>query len=293
MKKTIVVLSALALVTGCAVKPPKAHHYISNNEPIIVKENSSSALVSLYESNAVGVRDLTQAEFSKNEKDVERLATVSAQRDGFNRAAYEAGGIGLGLAAGLSLNTVLGYGAVTSIFSDDRPDNYVFAWDFDSGIKLFSPSGVDVESLEASIKKSMDDALILFEELLPIGGEFKTITNPKGTMTKAFGRKDISMIELEYFTHVFHSNEKIPGGSPALAMISSHRCTNGDAQCSVSVELRGRKSEKLPMAITVAQLIATNLKEDQFVYFPPDKSLYRLPMIIRGGTGEIEYLVEK
>src|SRR5690554_5069637 len=157
-------------MAGCAVKPPKAHHYISNNEQIVVKENSSSALVSLYESSAVGVRDLTQAEFSKNKKDVERLAVVSGSRGGLNRVAYEAGGIGLGLAAGLSLNTVLGYGAVTSIFSDDRPDNYLFAWDFDSGIKLFSSSGVSVEELESAINKGMEDSLVLFEELLPVGG---------------------------------------------------------------------------------------------------------------------------
>src|SRR5690554_3398799 len=280
-------------MAGCAVKPPKAHHYISNNEQIVVKENSSSALVSLYESSAVGVRDLTQAEFHKNEKDVERLAVVSGSRDGLNRATYEAGGIGLGLAAGLSLNSVLGYGAVTSIFSDDRPDNYDFAWDFDSGIKLFSPSGVNVEDLEFAIKKGTEDSLFLFEELFPLGGEHKTVIKPKGTMAKAYGRKDVSMVELNYFMFLILLNEKLKDGSPAMLISSSHRCSIDDKQCQVSMEIRGRSFERLPMAITVAQLISTNLKEDQFIYFPPDKSLYRLPMIIRGGTGEIEYLVEK
>ena len=72
----------------------------------------------------------------------------------------------------------------------------------------------------------------------------------------------------------------------------SHKCVSGDKECIVYF-IFNKGYELLPMHTVVARLVALELNEGSFIYLPPNKAIYRLPMIIRGGTGEIEYLVEK
>src|SRR5690554_146548 len=126
MKRILILLNVLSTV-GCAFEQPNVDITVLNDSDIHITNNSSEALKKLDSYRAKGVRDLTLSEFKKTKKDRVLFEKEVAYSDSFNRAAYEAGGVGLGLAAGLSTGSVLGYAALTSIFTDKRPDNYDFA----------------------------------------------------------------------------------------------------------------------------------------------------------------------
>src|SRR5690554_5529508 len=123
MKNLALIALVLALI-GCTTTPPKVHTPVTNMDDIVLTEHSSEPLKLLASMQAVGVRDLTPKEFKRTARDRNKFTENVGAQDGFNRLAYEAGGVGLSLAAGLSVGSVLGFGALTSFTSDDTPSNY-------------------------------------------------------------------------------------------------------------------------------------------------------------------------
>ena len=294
------VLSALVLMTGCAVKPPKAGVVVLNKDPVYITENSSNALLSLHASKASGVRDLTIEEYSKYKKDREHLESNVGSREGLNRTAYEAGGIGIGLAAGLSLGAVLSYGALTALVSDDSPDNYVFAWDFDGRLKVYSASGnVDQSLVHAAIISAVEKSIDVYSSVFPNGQDLVVEESKDGFekhKISLFNKRtayDKSHKKIKHeintiYLKVFYSSL----GKREVRVSAQSHCSGLSQNCELTVFF-GEVGKAHTLTTSVVRFIAYNLPADYFIYLPPDKSLYRLPMIIRGGTGEIEYLVEK
>lgn len=288
MKKIIAVL-VLVLVAGCAAKPPKADSLFVDYD-VVLKENSSEGLRLLELAKVKGVRDLTKEEFDKNKDDIEKMDAIVKPRGDINRLAYEAGGVGLGLAAGLSTGAVLGYGALTSLLADDRPDNYFFAWDFNSEIKIVNLNGVKHSDLLASAHNVANKADDLFGDFFKgdYDGDYIVKENIKGPnqYLERRGRKYRT-----YHFEIYYYAEPITRADKRTLSIMSF-CDDGNVACIMAFSV-AHKGKKTVLTTKLAQAFAKDLPDDYSLYLSPHKPFYRLPMIIRGGTGEIEYLVEK
>ena len=161
--------------------PPKTHTPVTQNARIILNDYSSEPLKLMDSVGATGVRDLTVKEFKRTAKDREKFEKNIGSNEGFNRAAYEAGGIGLGLSGGIGLGSVLGFAALTSLTADDSPDNYVFAWDFDGKARVYNQQGlVDYELLNTAIKKGLEDFTEIYPEIFQQVREYRFTEKPEG-----------------------------------------------------------------------------------------------------------------
>ncbi|MFY9178613.1 MAG: hypothetical protein WAO12_02400 [Venatoribacter sp.] len=294
MKKLILITALLSLV-GCAATPPKASVIVNNDSDIVISTNSSEALKELNALGFKGVRDLTSSEFKRNKKDADLFEKYTGSKDGFNRLAYEAGGVGLGLAAGLSMGTVLGYGALTALTADDRPDNYHFAWDFDGRIMVVSKKGkVDDNKLNDAIFNVLEQLPSIYPSIFTKDARDMDGRNANGLSERIkrseYNNKRKIKVVVEpvpYFFGVRYAKTH--------AVFARSYCSPSVDKCEVLMNFADvrKVGSQLAQSNLLLRLVATELDEDHFVYLPPGKSMYRLPMIIRGGTGEIEYLVEK
>lgn len=297
MKKIFILLALLSMV-GCASAPPKIGVVVLNDDDIRITDKSSEALKVLNSYGAKGVRDLTALEFKKTKKDIELFEKEVAYTESFNRAIYEAGGVGLGLAAGLSASSVLGYGALTTIFADNRPDNYDFAWDFEGKVKVYSDDGVvDFDEISSAYVAAHNSSIKLLAEYLGKGSEVLDVKIAQDGFEKELGafnlrrvynnKRKAVRVEIDtVYLKTFYSadNQKGFGGRSY--------CGGGVNGCEITTDFFGF-SNMHAMTTPIFRLIAIELGEKYTLYMPPNKSIYRVPLIIRGGTGEIEYLVEK
>src|SRR5690554_2243428 len=303
MKKLILITALLSLV-GCAATPPKASVIVNNDSDIIISNNSSEALKELNSLGFKGVRDLTSSEFNRNKKDADLFEKSTGSKEGFNRLAYEAGGVGLGLAAGLSMGTVLGYGALTALTADDRPENYSFAWDFDGRIMVASKSGqVDSEKLHSAIISVMESLYEIYPDMFSEETDLTIQQSADGLeqqyKREVYNKKNKIKLEQEPVAFQRVSKRGTLNGKvvkPYTATTQSF-CSDNLKECEIVVNVynfsKGQSGMRLPQSNLILRLISAKLNEEHLLYLPLNKALYRLPMIVRGGTGEIEYLVEK
>lgn len=279
MKKITTLAMALLFLVGCSSNPPKIGIIINKDTPIELSEKSSEAMKILNDFGEVGVRDLTREEFEQHQADIEKFNALIGEQQKFNRLAYEAGGIGLGLAAGLSGGLVLGYAAVTTIFSNDLPDNYDFAWDFNTTPKVYSRSGVDNSVLLGASKQAVAELALELEFSDKLDGlSFDIQTNE----SKERGKLSPSLSATAFKKANEHKNKVTALGF----------CFDTEKKCHYDAGVIVSGKSTVLGAILVSK-IAANLPDDYYFYLPPNKSLNRLPMLIHGGTGEIEYLAEK
>lgn len=306
MKKITVIMLSVLFLAGCASTPPKAAIMVMNDSATEISDSSSSALLDLKEAGVNGVRDLTKVEFNEWKKDIDNFESFSGSRTGFNRLAYEAGGVGIGMAAGIGMGTLLGYGAITSMTADDRPDNYMFSWDFDGRV-LVLRKGASVENnhVNAAILRVIEKAPNDFPKEFPVGSITRNLladsAAPRKLATESYNAKKKKVrrvypsLALDYLLNT--PTNLTPGHLFKLEMSSFCEPESSSEFCEIRVSfldtMRPYGQMSIPQTNTIFRLIASELDEDYFIYLPPNKAIYRLPMIIRGGTGEIEYLVEK
>lgn len=303
MRRILSVLCLSALV-GCTTTPPKVHTPVTSQYEIELTETSSEPLKLLASMQAVGVRDLTPKEFKRTLRDREKFEKNVGGQEGFNRAAYEAGGVGLGLAAGLSVGSVLGFAALTSFAADDTPDNYVFAWDFDGKARVYSKQGkVDNEVLIKAFETGLADFVASYPDLFQLVTEPTVISNLDGSLPKVDSRGRVfktyvynekrkrRSVEADTIYYRIGNSARRPKSRTIYSGINSY-CSGDTNGCEIKAIVNDI-NKPMPIVTNLYRLIAANLPDDYVIYLPPDQGVYRIPMVAYGGSGAIEFLVDK
>lgn len=273
MKIKIATLAVVSLLlAACSSSPPKVGMQFTPEYAVVVSDKSSDALKDVAAIGAIGIRDLTQKEFSSVEADVKRMSKVINPRGGTG-LGYEVGTGALAYMGGVSLSSVVGLGLASSLFSDGRPDNYKFAADYYSRPFVYAKNGVDVDVL----RKAQE---IAYKTLS------KEIYNHYGIKTEP---PEPTVYASDKSYGLYLSVKTKNGG---LNVQLSDMCKNGDSSCIVDhgIMLSNKRSH---LETIMAFEVAVNLPEGYFIYLPPNRSYSRLPMIVSGGSAEVRYLVEK
>lgn len=269
MLNKFLVLPLVALLAACSSSPPKVgSDVIVENKPVL-SNSSSEALKDIASLGALGVRDLTVKEFQSVRSDADRFGKIASTRKGVG-AGYHVGTGALALLGGMSLGDVLGVGLASAMFTDSRPDNYDFAKDFSSTSRAFSLGGVDRDVL-LNAKKSSIEAMM--PEIL-----------------KALSLN--SSYEIEHFSNASSGLEGYRAKAGNLVVAYFLNCTDAPKSCRSSVAMyRAGNGAVLENALILD--MASRLPESYLLYMAPNRSVYRLPMIVSGGSAEVRYLVEK
>lgn len=279
MLKRIVTLVFIASLAACAYPPKVGKKIIVDTVPVITS-SSSEALKDVAALGAVGMRDITAKEYRSVKADVARMDKLVAARTGGVGAGYHVGTGALAVAGGMSLDSVLGIGLISALFEDKRPDNYMFAKDFHYLPSIYSVSRIDIDVLREAHKQS-------FDALAPVMIDFFSLDiqppqAKEGAHTSVYG---------DYYSYSYF-NRTAKGVYTYFGF--SDYCKEGDQKCRIGyTSAHSTTLSPTSFETLMALEVASRLPEGYFIYMPPNRSFYRLPMIISGGTAEVRYLVVK
>lgn len=273
MKKTVLVLLALALLSGCAGK-------VQQIGEIDLQPNSSQGLIDLQRAGATGVRDLTQKEFHKYRRDRrdfdeanEQLRQASINRAG-NRALRE--GL-MGAALGFSFFGSAATGYFSSLGSEK---SYPFTKEYLAGNYIFSMDR-EIDRFEL-----FDRAEDLFNRMNADLQNPAIGLVPNGDPTTWYGDSDYKVVERS--TAVSAAFRQSFEGKKWLQI--SIYCRY-EYKCAVGV-WTGLGNYALP-SMPVLLDFMEGLPGHYVLFVRPYLGEKRLPLVIYGGSTEYHYLVEQ
>ncbi|WP_162299739.1 glycine zipper family protein [Marinospirillum perlucidum] len=280
-KKGISILFVGILLTGCASKE------------IVITENSSDELRLLKEQGFYMARDLTRDEFEDYAEDREAMEQgLTREMQTASRGAGAVTGAIVGAVTGMGIGQFALFGAAGA----DGENEYSFDDDYGFGHWLFNRSGeVDINEVNYALQQSITP---LIEPL--VESHNYSVSNLEEDSIDGDGYLSLRFLQQwssegnKKINYYFYLKKVFDQESRSQAHDNDAFYLDNNILISVDLSLgEWMSSRSITLNnIDVFKELMKNLDEDYFLYLSPAYSKFILPMIIYGGDGHHEYLVE-